>query len=129
LAVRDAPPNWRRAILWAESHHGVDGGFDFNDDRDGMWIEGTAQASLVCRALGQTEKAEAMLRIIKEHVSPGGLLFATNHDSFTTGLAVGPQSDTADFLYHRWPHLGATAWAALAEIGWNPFTGGAVEAP
>jgi hypothetical protein len=26
-------------------------------------------------------------------------------------------------VYHRRPHLAATAWAILAERGFNPFTG------
>jgi hypothetical protein len=73
--------------------------------------------------VGQSDKAEALLRLIEAQRSPNGLLFATNRESLTTGLAVGPQSSAADFLYHRWPHLGATAWAALAEMGSNPFTG------
>jgi hypothetical protein len=41
----------------------------------------------------------------------------------TTGLALSPASKIDDFYYYRLPHLGATAWAALAATGWNPFTG------
>jgi len=33
------PQFWR-------THLAVEGGFDFNGDRDGLWVEGTAQASL-----------------------------------------------------------------------------------
>jgi hypothetical protein len=40
-----------------------------------------------------------------------------------TGLAIGPSSITDDFYYFHLPHLGATAWAVLAAIGFNPFTG------
>jgi hypothetical protein len=123
LAVPDAPPEWARALAWAEGHHGVDGGFDFNDDRDGVWLEGTAQAALVYRLAGQAEKYNAVLRLVASHRGPSGYVFATSRETLTTGLAVSPQSTDADFLYHRWPHLGATAWAALAESGWNPFTG------
>jgi hypothetical protein len=36
---------------------------------------------------------------------------------------LSPISTTDDFYYYRQPHLGATAWAALAATAWNPFTG------
>lgn len=61
-----------------------------------------------------------------KEVSPGGYLYATRPQVLSTGLAIGPDSKTDDFLYYRRPHLGATAWAALAALGWNPFTGKAV---
>lgn len=130
LAVPDHPPegpaDWRRALDFIDRAHGVDGGYDFDADRDGLWVEGTAQAALTFRAVGRPERAAALLAAVATEWSPGGLLFATRADSITTGLAIGPDSATADFLYHRRPHLGATAWAVLAALGWNPFTGARV---
>lgn len=123
LAFADAPATWHRALTWAEGHYGVENGFDFNDDRDGIWLEGTAQAALLYRELGQTEKATAALAVIAGQRAPSGFVYATNRDALTTGLAVSPDSGDADFVYRRWPHLGATAWAALAVEGWNPFLG------
>lgn len=123
LLLADAPVEWQAALGYAERAHGVAGGFDFNDDRDGLWIEGTAQAALVYRYLGRGDEAKRMLAEIAKHVSPGGYLWATRKAQVTTGLAIGPDSVTDDFLYYRLPHLGATAWAALAAQGWNPFTG------
>jgi hypothetical protein len=101
----------------------VEGGFDFNDDRDGVWVEGTAQAALAYRAVGRKADADRLFADLLQDVSPGGFLWATRSAILTTGLAIGPESKTADFLYYRRPHLGATAWAALAAQGWNPFTG------
>jgi hypothetical protein len=124
LAFPERAGAWRRALVWAEQHHGVDGGFDFNDDRDGVWVEGTCQAALVYRALGASRRAAALLDEVARERAPDGLLFATRGDSLTTGLSVGPGSATDDFKYRRLPHLAATAWAALAASGWNPFTGG-----
>jgi hypothetical protein len=126
LAFPEGPQSWGRALAWAERHHAVGGGFDFDADRDGIWIEGTAQAALVYRARGDREGAKRLLALIDAHRAPGGLLFAADRDEITTGLAVGPQSQGADFRYRRLPHLAPTAWAALAELGFNPFTGRAV---
>jgi hypothetical protein len=36
-------------------------------------------------------------------------------------LALSADSKSADFYYYRRPHLGATAWSALAALGRNPF--------
>ena len=123
LLLPDAPMQWQSALGYAERAHGVAGGFDFNDDRDGLWLEGTAQAALVYRILGRVGDANRTLGEIAKHVSPGGYLWATREAQITTGLAIGPDSITDDFRYYRLPHLGATAWAALAATGWNPFTG------
>ncbi len=123
LLLAGAAEDWRTALAYAEKAHGVDGGFDFNDDRDGMWVEGTAQAALTYRAVGRGEDADRLLAEVGREISPGGYVWATRPDSITTGLAIGPDSTTDDFRYYRRPHLGATAWAALAAVGWNPFTG------
>jgi len=123
LLLNNAPKDWQAALGYVEKHHAVRPGFDFNDDRDGVWWEGTAQAALVYRWLGRDAKADRLLAAITRRFSTGGLLWATDDARITTGLALSPSSTTDDFYYFRLPHLGATAWAALAAEGWNPFTG------
>ncbi len=119
----DAPPDWRRALAYAEQAHGVTGGFSFNSDRSGLWTEGTAQAALAYRNVERRDQAERLFGELAGMFSPGGLLWATREERITTGLAIGPDSTDADFFYFRRPHLGATAWAVIAALGWNPFTG------
>lgn len=121
MMLPNTPVEWRRALDYAERTHGAEGGFDFNDDRDGMWVEGTAQAALAYGLTGRPGRARDLLELVGSEHSPGGLLFATRRPRITTGLAIGPDSTTDDFHYYRWPHLGATAWAVLAEKGVNPF--------
>nr|WP_244480605.1 hypothetical protein [Methylobacterium sp. Leaf399] len=127
IGVLGAPASWRAAYAYAEAHMGVPGGFDFNEDRDGLWIEGTAQAALTLRALGRVPEAMRLLDGLSGQVSPSGYLYAANVARLTTGIAIGPASKEPDFFYFRRPHLGATAWAALAATGWNPFTGRTAE--
>ena len=118
----NARPEWRRAIQDAERNYGVAGGFDFNTDRDGLWLEGTAQAALVYRTLGERAKANKLVVTISgQFDAASGYVYATREARITTGLALGPHSSTADFYYFHRPHLGATAWAALAALDWNPF--------
>lgn len=123
LLLADAPKDWYASLAYVEKHHAARPGFDFNDDRDGVWWEGTAQAALVYRILGREAKADRLLAAMMRRFSTGGLLWATDAARITTGLALSPESTTDDFYYFRLPHLGATAWAALAAQGWNPFTG------
>jgi hypothetical protein len=124
LLLRDAPETWRAALAYAEREHRVAGGFDFNADRDGLWLEGTAQAALVYRRLGRNADADAMLATVAAQFAPGGFVYATREPRITTGLALAGNSASADFFYYRRPHLGATAWAALAATSWNPFAAG-----
>lgn len=123
IGVADAPRSWRRSMAFAQSRMAVPGGFDFNDDRDGLWIEGTAQAALTLRALGRRDDGTRLLDGLREQLTPGGYLFASREPRLTTGIAIGPASTEPDFFYYRRPHLGATAWAVLAATGWNPFDG------
>ena len=67
-----------------------------------------------------TTFAEA-LRLAQQ--AGNGWLFATPAERISTGLAIGPDSVSNDFFYYHLPHLGATAWAAIAATGVNPFTG------
>ena len=66
---------------------------------------------------------DALWQLLASQRSPNGLYYATPSPRISTGLAIGPDSKGPDFFYYRWPHLGATAWIALAAKGWNPFTG------
>lgn len=123
MALPDAPVEWREALTFAAAHLAVDYGFDFNSDRDGVWNEGTAQAALGYLVQGNAARRDELLKAIDGDRTPSGLVLATRLDRLSTGLAVAPNSKDADFFYRRRPHLGATAWAALAEQGFNPFTG------
>jgi hypothetical protein len=128
LLLPDAPEMWRASLRHVEAHHAVSGGFDFNDDRDGVWWEGTAQAALAYRAVGDVEESDRLLSAIAGQFSPSGFVWASSEVRLTTGLALSPASQIDDFYYHRLPHLAPTAWAALAATGWNPFTGELVAA-
>ncbi|HEY4162460.1 MAG TPA: hypothetical protein VGM59_05305 [Dongiaceae bacterium] len=123
LLLENPPETWKASLAFVERSFAVKGGFDFNDDRDGIWLEGTAQAALVYRLLGRNNDADRLFSTIAAQFSPGGMVWATDVRRLTTGLALSPTSTRDDFYYYRLPHLGATAWAALAATGWDPFTG------
>jgi hypothetical protein len=127
MAIPDAPAQWRSALNFAATHLAVKDGFDFNGDRDGLWVEGTAQASLAYRIAGDPRRSAQLLATLEADRTPSGFLNATRGAPVSTGLSIDPTATEADFFYFRRPHLGATAWATLAATTWNPFTGRKVD--
>jgi hypothetical protein len=120
LLAPGALPAWRASLDWVLAHQGVPAGdpagIDFNDDRDGIWLEGTAYVAL----LAGPAVARRMMQTLAAQTSPEGLVWATTVPRLTTGFSTG-LTTSADFFYYRRPHVGATAWAALAAMRANPF--------
>lgn len=121
LLLRDVPKEWHRSLAYIKHVHAVPGGFDFNADRDGAWIEGTAQVALAYRVVGRTADAQPLFATIKAQISTSGMVYATREPRVSTGLSTTPGGGQADFYYYRVPHLAATAWAVLAAEGRNPY--------
>jgi uncharacterized protein YyaL (SSP411 family) len=117
-ALRDEAGSYRPALRYAEEHHRVPGGFDFNEDLDGVWYEGTAQMAVAYHVLGERAKAEQLVRLLKDAQLESGALHAADRDGLTTGFEL---ASGQPWLYYRRAHVGATAWLVLAEIGVNPF--------
>ena len=124
LLATGARPEWRRALSWVLAQHGLPPGpaaqgVDFNTDRDGIWLEGTAITALACKRLGVS--ASRLMATLSAQTSPGGLIYASSIAQLTTGLSTGLDEHAADFLYYRRPHIAPTAWALLAANGTSPF--------
>jgi len=95
-------------------------GIDFNDDRDGIWWEGTAHMVIAQQIKGDDHAADALLTTLRQaqRLAPntnGKGLVAACHDGVTTGIA--------GFALLNRLHVGATAWYAIAEQWYNPFWG------
>lgn len=112
LALKDLPNEYHQGLLYAEEHMKLDGGFDFDDDRDGIWYEGTAQMAVAYWFTGQEEKYEQTLRALKTAQAESGALYAASIDELTTGFS---------WLYYKRAHIAATAWLVFAQKQVNPF--------
>jgi hypothetical protein len=129
LLAAGARPEWRGALSWVLSRHGLPAngptaemrGVDFNTDRDGIWLEGTAITALAARRLGQPDTAARLMATLRAQTAPGGLVYAATTPTLTTGLSTGLDTSAPDFLYFRRPHVAPTAWALLARLDANPF--------
>jgi hypothetical protein len=125
------------------SHHGFLG-FDFNNDRDGVWFEGTAHmavayalaglsadAAIIRAELGKAQLPESYLdRPADPKRDPfdaklggGKGTPASCHDELSTGFDPPPDPVTGKkiFHYHRRLHVGATAWNVFAQLRVNPY--------
>lgn len=120
LAIGGAPARYGQALVSVKRRLSVDGGFAYSEARQGIWTEGSAQVALFYGLSGQP--TDALLTAIGAMRTADGGFYATNADALPTGFML--QTDPAKpRLYYRLPHLGATAWMALAERRFNPFTG------
>ncbi|MFJ3484304.1 hypothetical protein ACIPL1_13125 [Pseudomonas sp. NPDC090202] len=123
IALSNPPADWSRVFGFVDQAHRFGGGYGFNREPDGLWTEGTAQAAAVAQLTGADDKARPLWKLLVAQQAADGWLFATPQTRISTGLAIGPDSTSNDFFYYHLPHLGATAWAAIAASGVNPFTG------
>jgi len=105
----------------AESNHRtvMDGfsGFDFNEDKDGVWFEGVGHMATAYQQETQVDLAEqlrAELRRAQETPPFGdGLgLSAASRDGLTTGFG---------FEFFQRLHIAATAWHVFAQSHFNPY--------
>jgi hypothetical protein len=120
----------RKILSTIESRFAVrEGLYDFNDDRDGAWIEGSCQAILAEKVTGNTAKYEAQLAVVNAAAEADGSIAAADRDGLTTGIWLeGVNADGTprgnEWKYNKRIHTGATAWLALAQLGRNPLDPG-----
>jgi hypothetical protein len=122
LAFHPYPATWNQVWHWVETQHRSGAGYGYRRHPDGIWTEGTAQVATAMQASGKPVP-DALWSLLTAQRDGQGMLYATPQARIATDFAIGPTSTHADFFYYHLPHLGATAWAALAAKGWNPFTG------
>jgi len=122
----DPNPAWSQALPFvlkscgvSESHDQIDG-VDFNDDRDGIWLEGTAITALALGRANLSCPKARFLATLARHTVSGGI-DATNIPRLTTGLSTGLDPNKADFYYYQRPALAPLAWAVLASKNINPY--------
>ncbi|MDE2465465.1 MAG: hypothetical protein KGO02_17395 [Alphaproteobacteria bacterium] len=100
-------------------HH--DGGVAYSVAASGIWTEGTAQLALYRRLQGQSLRARKLMDVLARNRAPGGSYYATDTGALATGFGLSTDPSKSRVYFHL-PHLGALAWVALAERGFNPFT-------
>ncbi len=118
LALREDAPPCLKALDYAESQLMVGEGFDFNQDTDGVWYEGTAHMATAFSFVHDTRRRDSILAFLHERQDSSGGLTAADRDDISTGFSL-PTEEA--WLYYPRLHVGATGWLVLAERARNPF--------
>ncbi|MDR2388312.1 MAG: hypothetical protein LBD89_00800 [Tannerellaceae bacterium] len=127
MAFHDDPAiDPARILATIESRFAAEGMYDFNDDKDGIWWEGSLQKIIVEKVLGHTAKYAEQLAVANAAAQNNGSITAANRDGLSTGIWLeGVQADGSpkgnEWKYNQRIHTGATAWLALAQLGVNPL--------
>jgi hypothetical protein len=108
LALGEDFKDGNAVLAEVEKQFGVDGGYDFNTDKDGVWFEGTAQVALAYKAIGDEAKYNEILSFLNKNTSENGSITAADRDYVTTGFTVSGMGDMP-WKYGKREHLGATA--------------------
>lgn len=118
LALKeDSVPYWK-GLTYADAMHRVGRGYDFNQDSDGIWFEGTAQMALAFMVKGEPGRRNSIVHFLKSTQDESGGVMAADRDALSTGFY---QQDGTPWLYYKRLHVAATSWLVLAERSANPF--------
>ena len=105
----------------AETYHrtNLDGfnGFDFNEDKDAVWFEGTGHMATAYGMAGINDSATTLLSELRraQTTAPFGDGFgisAASRDGLTSGFS---------FNYYQRLHIAAVAWYVFAQQRFNPY--------
>ncbi len=124
LALPDGAARYHQAyVRGAQSLRTPDGaGYAYSEAGGGAWTEGTAMTELLRKLLGAAAGAPAAVAAIGLAHAPDGGYFATTSAALPTGFMLDTDPDQPR-VYRHLEHLGAAAWVALCDRGFDPFIG------
>jgi hypothetical protein len=120
LAIPGAVARYSAVIATVEKRLSAADGFAYSEAGTGLWTEGTAQMELLYALLGHDATAATLHAAVAAERTGDGGYFATRDASSPTGFALASDPSLPRRYLHL-AHLGAGAWAALAERRVNPF--------
>ena len=98
-------------------------GYTYSEAGGGLWVEGTAQVAVLLELLHREPRVRALRAAIDRERTANGGYYASGTAALPTGFMLATDPDKPRVYFHL-EHLGAAAWAALAQQGYDPFTGG-----
>ena len=121
LAVPGAGNKFAAALATARGRLSDDGGVSYGGAKGGLWTEGTAQLALAEELSGSGKAVAGLMKSLGRLRTENGSYYAADTRELPTGFVLDTDASQTRQYYHL-PHLGATAWVALAERKYNPFT-------
>jgi hypothetical protein len=120
LAIPGAATHYSAVVGTVVKRLSAADGFAYSEAGIGLWTEGTAQMQLLYSLLGRESAAATLSAAVAAERTADGGYFATRDASSPTGFALASDPSLPRRYLHL-SHLGASAWAALAEKRFNPF--------
>jgi hypothetical protein len=121
LAIPGAATRYKAAML--QDRLRAENGFAYSEAKEGLWTEGTAQVALLLRLSGRDQETDELMKAVGAMRLPDGSYYAAGTHGLPTGFMLDTDP-TQPRRYFRIPHLAAVSWVAMAQLGYNPFTGG-----
>jgi hypothetical protein len=122
LALPHALADYGAVLPQVERQLRAGTGYAYSEAGGGAWTEGTAQVLLLIRRLHRDSMLGAPEAAIAAARAPDGGYYAATVAALPTGFML--DTDPAKpRVYLHLEHLGASAWVALSEQGFDPFTG------
>lgn len=121
LAMAQSRTHVKTVLKTLDDRFAFDHGMSYSAQKDGVWTEGTMQAALLMKLVGTPAQASALMAAAQKNRAPDGWYRASDRK---TSTSFDLQTDLKQHrAYFPIPALAPLAWAALAEQGFNPFTG------
>lgn len=121
LALPRAANKYGAVVATVRQRLGDAGGVSYGEAKGGLWTEGTAQFALLEELSGSHDHAASLLTALGRMRTANGSYYAAGSKGLSTGFTLATDPAQTRQYFHL-PHLGATAWAALAERKYDPFT-------
>ncbi len=99
-------------------------GYCFDEDKDVVWMEGTAQMALAFRTGGHMGESEEILNTLKKSFVPSTLLKDVQAIPYTVNYGTNFESSLLWDHSDKTPAVSPNAWFLFAEAGFNPFAMG-----
>lgn len=122
MALPGAADQYPAAIQTSSRRLRFDDGYTYSEAGGGLWSEGTAQMAVLLQLLHRQGEARPVIAALQTQRAPDGGYFASNVAQTPTGFMLATDPSKPRVYFHL-EHLGASAWAALSEQRFNPFTG------
>jgi hypothetical protein len=125
---REASSRWDPEAVYdfIEKTFTVSQGVDYNQDKDGIWNEGTAQLAVSAARLGKTAEYERLMSYLNGAAEADGSICSASINGLTTGFesliaTEGGGTVAIPWVYDHRVSLASTAWLAFAQLKSNPY--------
>jgi hypothetical protein len=119
LAIRTLTKNYTNSLKFADVNHAYGTAYDYNTDKDGAWMEGSAFMALAYLFNSNVTKGTNIINgMTNGNRGNLGAILAATKDQLTTGFV---DANGSNLVIYRREQVGPTALAIIADKKQNPY--------